>query len=306
MSYHLPVLLNESIEGLNINPNGTYVDLTFGGGGHSRAIMEHLGESGRLLAFDQDEDALANAIDDSRFTLIHENFKYLKNFLRIHNARTVDGILADLGVSSHQFDVAERGFSSRFDGQLDLRMDRRQEFSAHTLVNEYEEGELARVLRLYGELPNYKQIAHAICQSRSTHPIETTFDLRESIQRHLPRNKENKFLAMVFQAIRIEVNGEMEALRSMLEQTSEVLKPGGRLVVISYHSLEDRLVKNWMRSGNFEGDIEKDFYGNPLTPFTPISRKAITPTAEELNINNRSRSAKLRVAEKKQTENDRK
>lgn len=306
MSYHLPVLLNESIEGLNINPNGTYVDLTFGGGGHSRAIMEHLGESGRLLAFDQDEDALANAIDDNRFTLIHENFKYLKNFLRIHNARTVDGILADLGVSSHQFDVAERGFSSRFDGQLDLRMDRRQEFSAHTLVNEYEEGELARVLRLYGELPNYKQIAHAICQSRSTHPIETTFDLRESIQRHLPRNKENKFLAMVFQAIRIEVNGEMEALRSMLEQTSEVLKPGGRLVVISYHSLEDRLVKNWMRSGNFEGDIEKDFYGNPLTPFTPISRKAITPTAEELNINNRSRSAKLRVAEKKQTENDRK
>lgn len=306
MSYHLPVLLNESIEGLSITPDGTYVDLTFGGGGHSRAIMNHLGESGRLLAFDQDEDALANAIDDSRFTLIHENFKYLKNFLRIHNVRSVDGILADLGVSSHQFDVAERGFSSRFDGQLDLRMDRRQEFSAHTLVNEYEENELARVLRLYGELPNYKQLARAICQSRTSRPIETTFDLKESIQRHLPRNKENKFLAMVFQAIRIEVNGEMEALRSMLEQTAEVIKPGGRLVIISYHSLEDRLVKNWMRSGNFDGEIEKDFFGNPITPFVPVSRKAITPTTEELNINNRSRSAKLRVAEKKQADNDRK
>lgn len=299
MSYHLPVLLNESIEGLSITPEGTYVDLTFGGGGHSRAIMEHLGECGRLLAFDQDEDALSNAIDDTRFTLIHENFKYLKNFLRIHNARFVDGILADLGVSSHQFDVAERGFSSRLEGQLDLRMDRRQEFSAHTLVNEYEEGELSRVLRLYGELPNYKQLARAICQSRVSRPIETTFDLKEAIRHHLPRNKENKFLAMVFQAIRIEVNGEMVALRSMLEQTAEVLKPGGRLVVISYHSLEDRLVKNWMRSGNFEGEIEKDFYGNPITPFSPITRKAITPTTEELNINNRSRSAKLRVAEKK-------
>lgn len=299
MSYHMPVLLNESIEGLNITPEGIYVDLTFGGGGHSRAIMEHLGKDGRLLAFDQDEDALANAIDDNRFTLIHENFKYLKNFLRIHNVRSVDGILADLGVSSHQFDVAERGFSSRFEGQLDLRMDRRQEFSAHTLVNEYEEDELARVFRLYGELPNYKQIARAICQRRASNPIETTFDLRESIQRHLPRNKENKFLAMVFQAIRIEVNGEMEALRSMLEQTAEILKPGGRLVVISYHSLEDRLVKNWMRSGNFDGDIEKDFFGNPITPFIPVSRKAITPTTEELNTNNRSRSAKLRVAEKK-------
>lgn len=299
MSYHLPVLLNESIEGLNIQPNGTYVDLTFGGGGHSRAIIGHLGEDGRLLAFDQDEDAIANAIDDPRFTLIHENFKYLKNFLRVHGARTVDGILADLGVSSHQFDVAERGFSSRFDARLDLRMDRRQEFSAHTLVNEYDENELAKILFLYGELPNSKQIARAICQARSSRAIDTTFDLKESIQRHLPRNKENKFLAMVFQAFRIEVNGEMEALRTMLEQTAEVLKPGGRLVVISYHSLEDRLVKNWMRSGNFEGVIEKDFFGNPLTPFTPVSRKAITPSAEELTANNRSRSAKLRVAEKK-------
>lgn len=299
MSYHLPVLLNESIEGLNIQPNGTYVDLTFGGGGHSRAIIGHLGEDGRLLAFDQDEDAIANAINDPRFTLIHENFKYLKNFLRVHGARTVDGILADLGVSSHQFDVAERGFSSRFDARLDLRMDRRQEFSAHTLVNEYDENELAKILFLYGELPNSKQIARAICQARSSRAIDTTFDLKESIQRHLPRNKENKFLAMVFQAFRIEVNGEMEALRTMLEQTAEVLKPGGRLVVISYHSLEDRLVKNWMRSGNFEGVIEKDFFGNPLTPFTPVSRKAITPSAEELTANNRSRSAKLRVAEKK-------
>lgn len=299
MEYHQPVLLNESLEGLNIRPDGTYVDVTFGGGGHSRAIMERLGSEGRLLAFDQDDDAMANSIDDPRFTLIHENFKYLKNFLRMHGARQVDGILADLGVSSHQFDEAGRGFSTRFDGPLDLRMDRRQEFSARDLVNSAEEKDLARVLRLYGELDNAAGLAKAICNARAAAPIESTFELKEAIARHLPKGRENKFLAMVFQALRIEVNGELEALQLMLQQTAEVLRPGGRLAVIAYHSLEDRLVKNYMKSGNMEGKIEKDFYGNQLTPWRLISRKAITPSESELEQNNRSRSAKLRVAERR-------
>ena len=299
MEYHQPVLLNESLEGLNIRPDGTYVDVTFGGGGHSRAIMERLSSEGRLLAFDQDDDAMANSIDDPRFTLIHENFKYLKNFLRMHGARQVDGILADLGVSSHQFDEAGRGFSTRFDGPLDLRMDRRQEFSARDLVNSAEEKDLARVLRLYGELDNAAGLAKAICNARAAAPIESTFELKEAIARHLPKGRENKFLAMVFQALRIEVNGELEALQLMLQQTAEVLRPGGRLAVIAYHSLEDRLVKNYMKSGNMEGKIEKDFYGNQLTPWRLISRKAITPSESELEQNNRSRSAKLRVAERR-------
>lgn len=299
MEYHQPVLLNESLEGLNIRPDGTYVDVTFGGGGHSRAIMERLGSEGRLLAFDQDDDAMANSIDDPRFTLIHENFKYLKNFLRMHGARQVDGILADLGVSSHQFDEAGRGFSTRFDGPLDLRMDRRQEFSARDLVNSAEEKDLARVLRLYGELDNAAGLAKAICNARAAAPIESTFELKEAIARHLPKGRENKFLAMVFQALRIEVNGELEALQLMLQQTAEVLRPGGRMAVIAYHSLEDRLVKNYMKSGNMEGKIEKDFYGNQLTPWRLISRKAITPSESELEQNNRSRSAKLRVAERR-------
>lgn len=297
MEYHLPVMLNECLEGLNINPSGVYVDVTFGGGGHSRAIMERLGDAGRLLAFDQDEDALQNALDDSRFTLIHENFSHLKSFLRLHGVRQVDGILADLGVSSHQFDEGSRGFTFRTDGELDLRMDRRQELSAKELVNTIEEAELRKLLSLYGELPNAAAMARAICTARKDAPIETTFQLKDAVKRHLPRNQENKFLAMLFQALRIEVNGELEALKKMLNQSIEILKPGGRLVVMSYHSLEDRLVKNFMKTGNFEGNLEKDFYGNPITPLKVISRKAITPTEEELARNNRSRSAKLRVAE---------
>lgn len=298
MEYHLPVMLNECIEGLNIRPDGTYVDVTFGGGGHSRAIMERLGPEGRLIGFDQDADALENAIDDSRFVLIHENFRYMKSFLRLQGVRSVDGILADLGVSSHQFDVADRGFSTRLDGELDLRMDRRQDLTAKDLVNNADEQELTRLLRLYGELPNAFQMAKAICKARSEKAIETTFDLREAVSRHLPRGMENKYLAMLFQALRIEVNGELEALQAMLRQAVEVLTPEGRIVVMSYHSLEDRLVKNFFKTGNFEGVLEKDFYGNPIVPLQLVTRKAVTASEEELQKNNRARSAKLRVAKK--------
>ena len=258
MNYHLPVMLNECIEGLNIRPEGTYVDATFGGGGHSRAILSQLGESGKLIAFDQDAEALANAIEDSRFKLLNENFRHMKSFLRLQGVRSVDGILADLGVSSHQFDVAERGFSTRFNGELDLRMDRRQEVTARELVNRMDEHELTRILRLYGELPNAYQMAKAICRARAEKEIETTFDLREAVKHHLPRGMENKYLAMLFQALRIEVNGELEALQEMLRQAAELLNPGGRIAVMSYHSLEDRIVKNFFRAGNFEGEIEKD------------------------------------------------
>ena len=302
MNYHLPVMLNECIEGLNIRPEGTYVDATFGGGGHSRAILSQLGESGRLIAFDQDADALANAIEDSRFKLLNENFRHMKSFLRLQGVRSVDGILADLGVSSHQFDVAERGFSTRFNGELDLRMDRRQEVTARELVNRMDEHELTRILRLYGELPNAYQMAKAICRARAEKEIETTFDLREAVKHHLPRGMENKYLAMLFQALRIEVNGELEALQEMLRQAAELLNPGGRIAVMSYHSLEDRIVKNFFRAGNFEGEIEKDFYGNPIVPLKPVSRKAIVAGEEELQRNPRSRSARLRVAEKVEAE----
>ena len=298
MGYHLPVMLNECIEGLNIRPDGTYVDATFGGGGHSRAILSHLGEGGRLIAFDQDADALENALDDSRFTLLNENFRHMKSFLRLHGVRSVDGVLADLGVSSHQFDVAERGFSTRLNGELDLRMDRRQEMTARDLVNSASEEELTRMLRLYGELPNAYQMAMAICRARMEKEIVTTFDLRDAVSRHLPRGMENKYLAMLFQALRIEVNGELEALKEMLQQSVDVLVPGGRLVVMSYHSLEDRLVKNFMKTGNAEGKEEKDFYGNPIVPLKPVVRKAVTASEEELQVNSRARSAKLRVAEK--------
>ena len=298
MGYHLPVMLNECIEGLNIRPDGTYVDATFGGGGHSRAILSHLGEGGRLIAFDQDADALENALDDSRFTLLNENFRHMKSFLRLHGVRSVDGVLADLGVSSHQFDVAERGFSTRLNGELDLRMDRRQETTARDLVNSASEEELTRILRLYGELPNAYQMAKAICRARMEREIVTTFDLRDAVSRHLPRGMENKYLAMLFQALRIEVNGELEALKEMLRQSVDVLVPGGRLVVMSYHSLEDRLVKNFFKAGNFEGEVNKDFYGNPIVPLKPVVRKAVTASEDELQINNRARSAKLRVAEK--------
>lgn len=287
MNYHLPVMLNECIEGLNIRPEGTYVDVTFGGGGHSRAVMERLGPEGRLIGFDQDEDALANALEDSRFVLIHENFRHLKSYLRLHAVREIDGLLADLGVSSHQFDVAGRGFSTRFDGELDLRMDRRQELTAKELVNSADEQELARLLRLYGELPNAGPMAGAICKARTDKSIETTFDLRQAVSRHLPRGMENKYLAMLFQALRIEVNGELEALQAMLQQAVEILRPGGRLVVVSYHSLEDRLVKNFFRSGNFEGKLQKDFYGNPIVPLKPVTRKPVTASEAELQQNNR-------------------
>lgn len=298
MTYHLPVMLNECIEGLNLRPDGTYVDATFGGGGHSRAIMERLGPEGRLIGFDQDEDALANALEVPNFLLIHENFRYLKNYLRLHGVRRIDGLLADLGVSSHQFDVADRGFSTRFDGELDLRMDRRQELTAKELVNTADEQELTRLLRLYGELPNAYQMAKAICKARAERTIETTFDLREAVGRQLPRGMENKYLAMLFQALRIEVNGELDALQALLQQAVEILNPGGRLVVMSYHSLEDRLVKNFFKTGNFEGKLEKDFYGNPIVPLKLVTRKPITAGEEELQRNNRSRSAKLRVAER--------
>ncbi len=299
MDYHLPVMLTESIEGLSIRPEGTYVDATFGGGGHSRAILERLGPQGRLVAFDQDADALANAIDDSRFSLIHENFRYMKNFLRLQGVRSVDGVLADLGVSSHQFDEAERGFSTRLEGELDLRMDRRQELTARTLVNSADEAELTRLLRLYGELPNAPQMARAICRARAEREIVTTFDLREAVAHHLPRGAENKYLAMLFQALRIEVNGELEALKALLQQATELLVPGGRLAVISYHSLEDRLVKNFFKTGNFEGVLEKDFYGNPLVPLQLVTRKAVVAGEEELQRKSRARSARLRVAEKR-------
>ena len=298
--YHLPVLLEQSIEGLAVNPQGTYVDVTFGGGGHSRAILQELGSEGRLLAFDRDADALANTIDDPRFTLIHEDFRYMKNFLRLNGINRVDGILADLGVSSHQFDEAGRGFSTRFDAELDLRMDRRQTTTAKDIVNTASEEELRGILHNYGELPNANRMARAIVSARAERPILTTFDLKKALESNIPRNQENKFYAMVFQALRIEVNGELEALKAMLTQAVEILNPGGRLVVISYHSLEDRLVKNIIKTGNFEGEVKKDFYGNLLSPLKPITRKPVVADAEELMDNPRSRSAKLRVAEKKQ------
>lgn len=296
-------MLSEAMDGLSIRPDGTYVDVTFGGGGHSRAILERLGPEGRLYAFDQDEDAAAVASamlgGQSCFTFIHENFRHLKSFLRLHGVRQVDGVLADLGVSSHQFDVAERGFSTRFDGALDLRMDRRGEVTAADLVNTLGEEDLGRLLKNYGELPNARQMAHAIVKARGLKEIATTSDLKEAVSHHLPRGMENKYLAMLFQALRIEVNGELEALKEMLQQASEILAPGGRLVVISYHSLEDRLVKNFMRSGNFEGEMEKDFYGNVLSPMRMVSHGAVKAGEAELAANNRSRSARLRVGEKR-------
>lgn len=294
--YHRPVMLAEAVEGLSIREEGTYVDATFGGGGHSKAILSALGPKGHLYAFDQDEDARQNVIDDSRFTFIGENFRHMKSFLRIHGVRQVDGVLADLGVSSHQFDVAERGFSTRFDGELDLRMDRRNPVSARDIVSTADEDTLMRILKLYGELPNARQMARAIVAARSVKSIETTYDLREAVSHHLPRGMENKYLAMLFQALRIEVNGELEALKEMLAQSCSLLTEGGRLVVISYHSLEDRLVKNYMRSGNFEGEVEKDFFGNPLSPMRPVEKKS--PSEAEVAVNSRARSAMLRVAEK--------
>ncbi len=292
-------MLKECIDGLNIRPEGTYVDVTFGGGGHSREIMKHLGEDGRLLAFDQDADAQQNIIVDDRFEFIDQNFRYLKNFSRLHNAIPVDGILADLGVSSYQFDQAERGFSIRFDAELDMRMNRAGGLSAKEVVNTYEEADLHRIFGIYGEIKNAKSLAKTIVTARLNTSINTVADLKNVIIGLIPRGKENKYLAQVFQALRIEVNQELEALKDFLIQSAEVLVSGGRLVVMSYHSLEDRLVKNFIAKGKFSGEVEKDFYGNDQKPFEAVSRGAITASEEEIKNNNRARSAKLRIAVKK-------
>lgn len=298
MEYHNPVLLKECIEGLNINPAGIYVDVTFGGGGHSREILKHL-TTGKLYAFDQDDDAVKNKIDDERFVLIKQNFRYLKNFLKMYNALPIDGLLADLGVSSHQFDEAERGFSIRFNAKLDMRMDQNGKQTAADVLNTYSEEELKRIFKLYGEVDNAGYLASIIFHNRKDKHIDTVNDLKVMITKCVKKGRENQYYAQVFQALRIEVNKELDVLQELLTQSLEVLKPGGRLVVISYHSLEDRLVKNIMRSGKFEGEVEKDFYGNQLTPFKQITKKPIVPSAEENEINSRARSAKLRIAEKK-------
>ena len=296
--YHNPVMLKECIGGLNINPEGVYADVTFGGGGHSRAILAKL-TTGHLYAFDQDEDAEANAFDDERFTFIPQNFKYFKNFIQLYHGGQIDGVIADLGVSSHQFDTPEKGFSTRFDGPLDMRMSQTTPNDAATVVNTYDHAALTRILRLYGEMQQPQLIASDIIMARETEPIETTEQLKVAVQRRLPRGKENKVLAQLFQALRIEVNQELDALTAFLSQCPDVLKPGGRLVVMSYHSLEDRLVKNFMKTGNAEGKEEKDFFGNLLTPYHIITRKPIVPSDEETESNSRARSAKLRIAEKK-------
>ena len=296
-AYHNPVLLQESVDGLNIKKDGVYVDVTFGGGGHSREILKRLGESGKLFAFDQDEDALENAIDDDRFQLINQNFRYLKQYLKFYGIRKVDGILADFGVSSHQFDEAERGFSTRFNADLDMRMDRSNALSAFEVVNAYSQEDLATVLFQYGELRNANAMAKTIVSAREQKPIKTTDDLKTVLGKFLPKMKENKILAQIYQAIRIEVNQEMEVLKEFLMQVPEMLNPGGRLSMISYHSLEDRLVKRFIRDGRFEGEPEKDFYGNTSVPLKKVGG-LITPSTEEIAQNNRARSAKLRIAEK--------
>jgi 16S rRNA (cytosine1402-N4)-methyltransferase len=297
MGYHSPVLLNECIEGLSLKPNGIYVDVTFGGGGHSKEIIKHL-NGGKLFAFDQDADAYENNFQQDGFKLIDANFRYLKNFLRMEGVKKVDGILADLGVSSHQFDVAERGFSTRFEGELDMRMNPKSDLSAKEIVNDYSEENLANVLYNYGELKNSRRIAKEIIDARSISEINTTKDLIAVIAEIVTEKHRNQFLARVFQAIRIEVNDEITALEEMLLSAVDILNPGGRLVVMSYHSLEDRLVKNLMKKGNLEGKIAKDFYGNPIKDLIEINRKVIVASSEEIADNSRARSAKLRVAEK--------
>ena len=298
MEYHNPVLLSASVGGLNIKPDGVYVDVTFGGGGHSREILSKLGENGKLFAFDQDEDALANALSDERFVLINENFRFIKRFLRFHNIKNVDGILADLGVSSHQFDVAERGFSTRFDAELDMRMSQKNNLNAYKVVNEYDEINLRRVFLDYGELKNAPAIARVIIEARENTPIKNTEQLKTVLSRFLPAHRSHKILAQMYQAIRIEVNQEMDVLKEFLEQSLELLNPNGRLSVISYHSLEDRLVKRYIKNGMFDGEPEKDFFGNFSVPFKTIG-KLIVPDNAEIKMNNRARSAKLRIAEKR-------
>jgi len=295
MNYHNPVLLKESIDGLSIKEDGVYVDVTFGGGGHSREILKRLGAHGKLFAFDQDPDALGNLIEDDRFVLIPENFRFISRFLRFHRIKKVDGVLADLGVSSHQFDEAERGFSIRFDGDLDMRMNQKSKISAKEIINNYTEEKLAEILFLYGELRNSRNIAKTIVEKRAENKIETSFQLREVLQKYLPNAKEHKILAQIFQAIRIEVNEELDALREFLEQMPGLLTKEGRLSVISYHSLEDRLVKRFIRTGMFRGELEKDVFGNTKEPLQKVG-KLMVPSAEEIKINNRARSAKLRIA----------
>ena len=297
MEYHNPGLLHPTVDVLNIKPDGVYVDVTLSGGGHSKEILKRLGANGKLFDFDQDEDALANALPDERFTLINENFRFIKRFLRFHGVKSVDGILADLGVSSHQFDVPERGFSTRFDAELDMRMSQKNDLNAYRVVNEYEEQDLRRVFFDYGELKNAAALARAIVEAREGYPIKTTDELKDVLAKFLPERVRNKILAQIYQAIRIEVNQEMDVLKEFIEQSLEILNPGGRFSVISYHSLEDRLVKRFIKNGMFEGEPERDFFGNFSVPFKTIG-KLIVPDDAEIKINNRARSAKLRIAEK--------
>ena len=298
MEYHNPVLLHPSVDALVTNPSGTYVDVTFGGGGHSRAILEKLSPEGRLVAFDQDEESQANLINDPRFQFVPSNFKNLTRFLQYHKAWPVDGILADLGISSHQIDTAERGFSYSKEGRLDMRMNAAAALSAHEVVNQYDEAQLARLFYTYGELHEGRRLAQQIVRARAEQPIDTTLQLAEALKPSLPRGRENKYLSKIFQALRIEVNHEMEVLESLLTQLPAALKTGGRVAIIAYHSLEDRMVKNFLRAGNLAGEVEKDFFGNPLTPFKAVTRKAVVPDEDEIMTNPRARSAKLRVAEK--------
>ncbi len=294
----MPVLLHACIEGLNIKPDGVYVDVTFGGGGHSKEILKRLNKDGVLIAFDQDPDAQRNKIADPRFLFVDQNFAFLRNNLRLLGFKKVDGILADLGVSSHQFNEPERGFSTRFESSLDMRMDQQGELTAADVLNKYAEEDLHKIFGIYGEVKNAKSLARAIATARMAAPILTLADFKKAIAAHIPKGKENKYMAQVFQALRIEVNGEIKVLESFLEQTAEVLKPGGRLVVMSYHSLEDRPVKNFLAKGKFRGEVEKDFFGNQQKPFTVITRKAIVADDDELVKNSRARSAKLRIGEK--------
>lgn len=295
--YHIPALLNPCMEGLDIKPDGVYVDVTFGGGGHSREILKRLGDNGRLISFDQDADAIRNVIDDDRFTFVRSNFKYLSNFLKYHGVEKVDGILADLGVSFHHFDDSSRGFSFRFDGKLDMRMNAEAGLKASDVLESYSEEQLADVFFYYGELKNARKIAAVIVKSREEKKIETISQLLDLLEPLMGKDRQKKDLAKVFQALRIEVNKEMDVLKRLLVQAQNVLKPGGRIVVLTYHSLEDRLVKNFLKAGNFEGKVEQDFYGNRLSPFKLVNNKVIVPDAEEIERNPRSRSAKLRVAE---------
>ena len=303
-TYHIPVLLTPAVDGLDIRPDGTYVDVTLGGGGHTREILRRLGPDGRLLGFDQDEDAERNIPDDPRFTFVRSNFRYLHNFLRYHGIRHIDGLLADLGVSSHHFDDSQRGFSFRFDGALDMRMNKRAGQTAADIVNTYDEERLANIFYLYGELKNSRRLAAALVRARAQAPVATIGQFLDIVKPLFGREREKKELARVFQALRIEVNHEMEALREMLLAAAGALRPGGRLAVITYHSLEDRLVKNLMKTGNVEGKVEKDFYGNVQTPFRLVNNKVITPDEDEVARNPRSRSAKLRIAEKRDEDNN--